>query len=244
VFKGTKELVMSKSKWLVLAAAAGLLLGACNGDEGQKKGGVKMAPKASNISEETLSRCRTEGKRVVKLDLNKDQQPDVWKLYATKTEGGAKVDLLTCKEVDLNYDGRKDLYVYYDDSGNRAMEEMDLDFDGRVDIVTFRRAGKIIRQELDTNFDGKPDIWKHYEEEVLVRVDRDTSGNGRVDFWEYYEGGQLDRVGYDKDGDGKVDAWDRAPARETASAAPPAPTPPTEGGTDKGTEKAPPKKDK
>jgi len=217
---------MSICKLVPLLAVVWALCACGDGGAGEKKAGPKMAPTGDSVSEEQLSRCRVEGKRVVKLDLNKDKQPDVWKLYATKTEGGAKVDILTCKEVDLNYDGRKDLWVYYDDSGNRNMEEMDLDFDGRVDIVTFRRAGKIARQELDTNFDGKPDIWKHFEDEVLVRVDRDTSGNGRVDFWEYYEGGQLDRVGYDKDGDGKVDAWDRAPSQETAAAAaPPKPAP-------------------
>jgi len=210
---------MSRAKWFPLMGVMCLLV-ACGDSEGDKKSGPKMSPTGSSATDEQLSRCRADGKRTVKLDLNKDKQPDVWKLYATKTEGGAKVDVLTCKEVDLNYDGRKDLYVYYDDSGNRTMEEMDLDFDGRIDIVTFRRGGKILRQELDTNFDGKPDIWKHYEDEVLVRVDRDTSGNGRVDFWEYYEGGQLDRVGYDKDGDGKVDSWDRAPSQETAAAAP------------------------
>jgi hypothetical protein len=216
-------MMLRSSLWSV--ACLLLLLPAC-GDDGAKKDQPKMSPTTPSISKEDLSRCKTAGKRVVKLDLNRDKQPDVWKLYASRMEGGSKVEALTCKEIDLNFDGRKDIWIYYDDSGDRKMEEMDLDFDGRVDMVTFRRGGKVIRQELDTNYDSKPDIWKYYEEEVLTRVDRDSNNDGRVDFWEYYESGQLDRVGYDKDGDGKVDAWDRAPAQAEPAAA--AATPPAE----------------
>ena len=51
-------------------------------------------------SKEDRSRCNTSGKRVVTLDLNQDKQPDVWKIYAVKSEGGSKVEVLTCKEQD------------------------------------------------------------------------------------------------------------------------------------------------
>jgi hypothetical protein len=202
---------------LVVSLAIVLIVLIACGNGQKKKSDTKMSPTTPSISQEDLSRCKAAGKRVVKLDLNRDKQPDVWKLYAPREEGGTKVEVLTCKEIDLNFDGRKDIWIYYEDDGTRKMEEMDLDFDGRVDMVTFRRAGKVIRQELDTNYDSKPDIWKYYEEEVLGRIDRDSDHDGRVDFWEYYEGGQLDRVGYDKDGDGKVDAWDRAPVQASAT---------------------------
>ena len=208
---------MCKARIMIVASALALLLVACSGGDEKATETKTAAAVAPKISKEDKSRCDVKGKRIVKLDLNRDKQPDVWKLYESKTEGGAKIEFLACKEIDLNFDGRKDMWVYYSDNGDRTMEEMDLDFDGRIDIVTFRRGGKVERQELDTNFDGKPDIWKHFEEEVLVRVDRDTNGNGKVDFWEYYEGGRLDRVGHDKDGDGKVDSWNRAPDRETAA---------------------------
>lgn len=161
-----------------------------------------------------LLRCDPANKRIVKLDLNKDDKPDVFKLFATKQEGGQNVEYLTCKEVDINFDGRKDVWFYYSDTGARTREEMDLDFDGKIDLVTFRQSDKVVRQELDTDFDGKADIWRHFEAEKIARVERDSDRNGRIDYWEYYEGGALDRIGYDLDGDGKVDRWDRAPPPE------------------------------
>ncbi len=222
---------MSPARWLLVGSLG--LLAACSG--GDQKG-AGNPPTGITTSKEDRSRCNASGKRVVTLDLNQDNQPDVWKMYATKSEGGSKVEVLACKEQDLNYDGRKDIWIYYDDQGNREMEEMDLDFDGKIDLVTIRRGGKVVRQELDTNYDGKADIWKYYSEEVLERVERDSNNDGKVDYWEYYEGGQLDRVGYDKDGDGKPEDFDRAPAQATAAAPkkateakpPEGTTPPTE----------------
>lgn len=169
-------------------------------------------------------RCDSRGKRLLKLDLNGDGQPDVWKLFASRTERGATVDLLVCKERDLNFDGRKDAWASYDDEGNLMTEQLDLDFDGSVDLVAHRRGGKLVRQELDSNHDGKTDVWRHFEDNVLARVERDTNGDGRLDYWEYHEGGQLDRIGYDRDGDGRVEQWDRAPAEagSAESATPPA----------------------
>jgi len=195
-----------RSTWGLLALLT--LAWGCNGGTKQ----VKKAPLKSltKIKAEERSRCNATGKRVLKLDLNQDKQPDVWKLYRTKLEGGTKVDVLTCKERDVNFDGRKDIWYYYDDEGNIRMEEMDLDFDGRIDLVTHRQGGKIFRQEMDTNHDGKVDVFKYYETGVLNKIDRDSNYDGKIDYWEYYEGGQLDRIGYDDDGDGLVDRWDRA----------------------------------
>ena len=217
---------MNKAACVAVALCAVLWVG-CSGSDDKGKD-IKTGThgiKAPVVSAEDRSRCDVKGKRVIKLDLNRDKQPDVWKLYATKIESGAKVEMMTCKEIDLNFDGRKDIWIYYDKTGSRKMEEMDLDFDGHIDITTIRRANKIVRQDLDTNFDSKPDIWKYFEAEVLVRLDRDSNADGKVDYWEYYEGGRLDRVGYDKDGDGRVDTWDRAPAE--ASVSPTAATKPT-----------------
>ncbi|PID37939.1 MAG: hypothetical protein CSA24_01975 [Deltaproteobacteria bacterium] len=204
----------SASFGAALIVIVALLLPAV-GCKGTTKGVEKRSAKlsASDKPKAERSRCNTAGKRVVKLDLNQDKQPDVWKLYRTKVEGGAKVDVLTCKERDLNFDGRKDVWYYYDDDGNIRMEEMDLYFDGRIDLVTYRQGGKMVRQEMDTNHNGKADVFKHYEEEILARIERDTNHDGKIDYWEYYEGGQLDRIGYDDDSDGVVDRWDRAKAK-------------------------------
>ena len=202
---------------LVASALAATLTGVigCASDRSSSK--RQSATASSPAAQEAKMRCDARGRRVVKIDLNKDDQPDVWKLYETKVEDGSKVDVLTCKERDLNFDGRKDIWYFYDDRGGLNTEEMDLDFDGRIDLVSRRSKGKIYRQEMDTNYDGRVDVWKHFEEEILVRIERDSDYNGKVDLWEYYEDGALDRIGYDNDGDGRVDRWDRAPARQQRS---------------------------
>ena len=181
------------------------------------------------------SRCDKSGKKTVELDLNRDGRADVWKFFAAQMDSGTRIDVLTCKEVDLNFDNHLDMWVYYDNTGDVALEEFDLDFDGRVDLSTYRAQGRLSRQELDTNFDGKPDIWKFFENEKLARIERSSNHDGRIDVWEYYEGGKLDRIGYDTTGSGKVDRWDRAaeeegvPPSQQQSKTPAVPMPPSQG---------------
>ncbi len=195
--------------WLKVGIVVAFGLTACSGSDSKGKK-AKTAADPPKISADDKGRCDTKGKRVVRLDINQDKTADVWKLYSSKMESGAKVEALSCKEMDINFDGRRDVWIYYDDSGNRKMEEMDLDFDGKIDLVTIRQAGKVLRQEIDTDFDGKADIWKYFEEGKISRLDRDSNHNGKIDYWEYYEGGALHRIGYDKNGDGRVDVWDRS----------------------------------
>ena len=170
------------------------------------------------------SKCDDHGKNVVTADTNGDKKPDVWKYFQTVEVNGQKTDVLTCKQVDLNHDGKVDIVYYYDDKGAQTtVEEFDLDFDGKFDLTVYYVNGKKVREELDTNYDQRPDVLKYYEDEKLVRIERDTNGDGKIDEWQYYEGGKLDRIGYDSTGSGKVDRWDRAPEGEEAEAAAPAP---------------------
>src|SRR5215471_8761963 len=135
------------------------------------------------------SKCDDKGKQVITADTNQDKKPDVWKFFATTTLNGQQVQAITCKQFDLDFDGKFDLTVYY-------------------------VQGKKVREELDTNYDQRPDLWKYFEDEKLVRIERDTNGDGKVDEWQYFEGGKLDRIGYDTTGSGRVDRWDRAPEAE------------------------------
>ena len=164
------------------------------------------------------TKCDEKGKTVITADTNLDKKPDVWKFYQSVDVSGQKTEILTCKEVDLNHDGKIDLVYYYDDKGaTLTLDEADTDFDGKFDMTRYYANGKVVREELDTNFDGKPDVWKYFEDEKLVRQERDTNGDGKVDEWEYYEGGKLDRIGYDTTGNGTVNKWDRAPENEEES---------------------------
>lgn len=114
--------------------------------------------------------------------------------------------LVVRKETDLNWDGRVDVRAWFDDSGALTREEMDGDFDQRVDWVDHYQAGVRVMSEVDSNFDGVLDLFKYYEGGVLKRKERDTNNDGRIDMWEYFDPqGNVVKVGKDLDGDGVMD---------------------------------------
>src|SRR5678816_3921523 len=90
--------------------------------------------------------CDTSGKNVVTYDLNKDNHPDVWRLFKTEDEGGAKVEWMTCKQVDFDHDGRKDWVVGFNRKGSRLVEKVDMDYDGQLVAILY-----------DDNYDGQVD---------------------------------------------------------------------------------------
>ena len=135
--------------------------------------------------------------------------PNVRRVYQTFGEGAEKRRVLTCREVDVNLDGIKDVLRTYNDQGEPWHEEADTNFDGRVDSWITFSGGRVVRHEIDTNGDGEPDVWKTYTQGVLARVQRDTNFDGKPDVWEIYVRGELDRIGFDIDFDGRVDRWDR-----------------------------------
>ena len=142
------------------------------------------------------------------FDLNRDGKPDVFDHYVKNADG---TDRLVRKDLDINMDGKIDVWRSYDEKERLKKEAVDLDFDGRVDVVNiYDPEGKLVRKESDLQFDGKPDVFKYYEQGKLVRKEVDTNGDGRIDYYEYYEDGKIDRVGEDLDGDGSVDRWTKA----------------------------------
>src|SRR5688500_1667132 len=99
------------------------------------------------------SRCKSDGKQVIGADTDLDKKADVWKYYVPNGKGA---QVMTCKQVDLNHDGKVDITYYYDDTGAQAaLEEFDLDFDGRNDLVVYYGNGKKVREEMDTNYDSR-----------------------------------------------------------------------------------------
>src|SRR5262245_36373141 len=202
-----------------LALLAGVLAVPLTGCASSQQPGAMAGPGSdSNVPlppNVDRSKCSDRGKQVITADTDQDKKPDVWKFFATSNQNGQQVQILACKQVDLNHDGKIDIVYYYDDKGSQTMlEEFDLDFDGKFELTVYYVAGKKVREELDTNYDQRPDLWKFYEDEKLVRIERDTNGDSKVDEWQYYEGGKLDRIGYDTTGSGRVDRWDRAPEAE------------------------------
>jgi hypothetical protein len=164
------------------------------------------------------SRCDDKGKQAVTADTNGDGKPDVVKLFTVVDQGGQKVQQLACRQVDLNHDGKMDIIYSYGPGGMLMTEDFDLDFDGRFDERVYYQEGKKVRMERDMDGDGRPDYVEFYEGGKLVRIERDSNGDGKPEEWQYYENGRLDRIGTDTTGSGRADKWERNP--ETAEAAP------------------------
>jgi hypothetical protein len=194
---------------------------------GGPRGGIQVDP----------TRCNPSGKQVVTADVDGDKKADVTKLYETREVNGQKVQILACKQVDLNHDEKIDIVYHYDQAGVLTFEEFDLDFDGRFEAWTYYQGGQKVREDRDINYDGRPDLSEYYEGGRKVRVEVDSNHDGKIDQWEYYENGKLDRIGYDTTGQGRADKWDRAPEDLTAGStsnaeaaaagtAPSAPAPP------------------
>jgi hypothetical protein len=156
--------------------------------------------------------CDTKGKKVAIYDLNHDDKPDVWKLYLVKEEkGGAKVEILTCKQMDFDHDGDKDKVEHFAETGAITLEDYDFDFDGKFDARVHydTKTGNKYLVERVTGFSGKVDTWEKYDgDQKLESLRRDRNGDTRPDYWEQYRAGKLEKILYDDDFDGKVDRQD------------------------------------
>jgi hypothetical protein len=201
---------------LVLCAIA--LAAGCGGAKGKTggKAGLGTAVEGSGLERiDSNKRCEAGKNREALVDLNQDEKADVRKIYAKFGEG----EVIICREADLNFDRKLDIFVYFDETGAIKRDELDLDYDGSIDIISMYAEGKVVKQEMDTNSNGVVDRVRFLEDGVPARVEGDTDADGRVDYWEYYEAGKLIRVGMDTDNDGRADTWNRdeaVPADEAA----------------------------
>jgi hypothetical protein len=220
----------------VLVAALVIAAGACGSKS--KKSGPTTPVGSSETMKETedlkipkidKSLCDTKGKREDSFDLNGDDSPDVWKLYATVD----KHEVLTCKQVDLDHNGKKDYVATYDDLGNLVAEEYDFDYDGTFDAKVHydKKTHKKFLVERETGYDRKPDVWEKYDgSELLESVRRDQNLDGKPDTWEHYRSGVLEKIQWDDDFDGIVDRQEeiKSTAAPPAAALPPPVEAPTE----------------
>jgi hypothetical protein len=219
---------------VVLAAGCG---GASKGTKQGGEGGLETSADGPvKVPRVDPTLCDVKGKKVDTFDLNHDNRPDVWKLSRSVEEGGTTIEVMTCKQVDLDHDGKKDFVITYDNTGGVLTEEFDFDFDGRFDARYYYddNTSKLYLVERDSDYDHKPDIWEKFTTEgVLESVRRDRNADGKPDVWEQYEAGELIGILYDDDFDARVDRKDEV----KKPAAPAAPAPPSdEGGGEGGSE--------
>ena len=211
----------------------GALAGAAAGcNKGKKDTTTPKAEGGSEVAKVDPTLCETSGKNVVSYDLNHDSRPDVWKMYRRDDSGGTTLEVLTCKQVDFDHDGRKDWVVGYTPKGTEAFEKADFDYDGRFDMYTVYdpKTAKKLEVERDSDFDGQYDIKEVYDRFGLLNsVRRDRNGDGQPDYWEQYKDGGLIAILYDDDYDNKVDRKEEVPGMRPRFVAPEPGRQPAEG---------------
>ncbi len=83
----------------------------------------------------------------VEMDLNEDGKVDFARVYNAR-------GLLDHDEYDYNLDGMMDDFVYYENV-TPVREEIDSDYNGKIDIWVYLSEGKYIRRwERDLDGDG------------------------------------------------------------------------------------------
>ncbi len=129
---------------------------------------------------------------------------------------------LVRQEVDLNADGKADVFTWFrvrtDGSRVPVRKEVDLNLDGKVDVFSaFDDKGVLKIEQMDGDFDGAVDWVDHYQSGYRVKAEIDSDHNGNVDTWYYYTRDddkpetkpRIDRKERDTNGDGAVDVWER-----------------------------------
>ena len=213
-----------------LGGLGGLGATACNKDK--KPTTPSNTDATSEVGKVDPTLCETAGKNVMSYDLNHDSRPDVWKMYKRDDSAGTMLEVLTCKQVDFDHDGRKDWVVGYTPRGSEAFEKADFDYDGRFDMSTVYdpKSGKKSEIERDSDFDGKYDIKEIYDRFGEINsVRRDRNSDGEPDYWEQYKDGGLIAILYDDDYDNKVDRKEEVPGMRPRFVAPEPGRPAAEG---------------
>lgn len=195
-----------------------VLAGACESTASSARRVAIRTPStlASTTSRDDHRRCDATGagRSSSEYDTNADGVPDVRKVFQIVGEGQDAHPVLICREVDLNHDGTKDMFRFYNDVGRTLREEEDRDFDGQLDVITYFDNGEVVRREFDSNRDGMIDMRMYYRDHRPYRAERelqsDNAQDFRPDYWEFYDSrGHVVRMGWDYDHDGRADRWDR-----------------------------------
>lgn len=204
---------------LFLGSTLALGIAACAGQNGQSEVKPMSAPPPEASTKKAPVPGGQEGATddVRTSDIDQDGKPEVFKYYKTVSDPerpGEQKTILVRQDIDLTWDGRIDIWRYFDASGKVEREEWDTDYDGNIDETRFFENGVMVRSERDRNNDGRADMVRYYKDGKLDRKESDTNGDGQVDRWEYFTGRVLDRVGVDKDHDGSVDTWAKAEVKK------------------------------
>jgi len=181
------------SCWPGIGAVVILCLGCNSGGDAKSAGAAGVERDVRVVHEE----CDTASGSAEHLDANGDGRADL-----TIVKDGARE---VCRAVDLNLDGKVDVWVYMDSSGTLRRREYDFDRDGAIDQIVTYQGGVPTAGQRATLLANRLDTWDYYQNGLLARSERDSDSDARVDQWWEYPKAGCPLIHADANQDGKPD---------------------------------------
>jgi len=141
--------------------------------------------------------CDIKASSAQAVDANGDGRADLTMVL----DGGREV----CRAADLDFDGRVDIWTYFDTSGSVRRREFDFDRDGAIDEIQLFSSGQIVQKERASTLSHHIDTWEKYVNGKIVSAERDANGDGRVDQWWDFKSAECPVINSDIDGNGQPD---------------------------------------
>jgi len=213
--------LLGKRQIFILALS--LIYGACDGAGAnsrnrmepvydQKTGKLQLLKYDSNGNGKIDTWSHMEGARVVRIDLDKDEDGliDRWEYYGPNQKL-EKVGFSRMK------DGKEDAWSFAGPDGSVSRIEVSTRRDGKVSRIEHFEKDRLVTAEEDSDGDGKMDKWETYDGERLASVAFDTTHRGTPDRRLVYGPSGTAQLEVDQDGTGRfVAVNDKAPARPPA----------------------------
>jgi hypothetical protein len=181
------------SSWSGLGAVAIFCFGCNSGPDAKSAADGAQERDVRVVHEE----CNTSAGGSEHLDANGDGRADI-----TIVKDGARE---VCRAVDLNLDGKVDVWSYMDDGGRLRRREYDFDRDGAIDQIVTYQGGIPTSGQRATLLANRLDTWDYYQNGMLARTERDSDADARVDQWWEYSKPGCPMIHADANQDGKPD---------------------------------------
>lgn len=208
---------MNRIVIILLGILIPLGIAACGSDEAAKKSRSERNEKIKGlggmVDPGPSKRFQEEDENYIvrSFDINNDNTADLWKLFDHSLEhadDNQATMKLKRKEVDSNFDGEVDMWLFYNDQERLMREEADANFDGDIDLIERFEKGRVVQRELFKPGRDKPRARKRYREGRLYMIELDVDDDGTFDRWEVFYEGRLTQVGHDSNNDEEVDYWE------------------------------------
>lgn len=141
-----------------------------------------------------ISSLRT---RADEYDRNDDGRPDeVWHYQKGRAVRGT---------MDRNFDGRVDVWNYFNDAALYERTEEDNNFDGKADSWGFYKFGQMAAWQYDSDFNGQHDVTSTFRDGIVQQSDWRPNGSKTVTIREIYKHGAFVEELRDLNKDGQFD---------------------------------------